>query len=260
MIALVLAETSAGAIALLWLTRLWGSVKRGYFILTGAVALGCALLATLSASAALAAPAPAGTTAGASEPERLAVTLAAGASVLMAMSLVSLVLRLDRAGRVLGLVAVPASVGALAGFAWVAGPPFGLALVHLLAGAAFMGAVTDGLLLGHWYLTDRRLPREHIQRYALLLILAVVIEAVAVLLLGFGATQTLGFSPILAVAGLTTWLALGMVACTALIAFLIRASLRSPRTRSVQAATGFFYLAVITAFTAEMAAKVRFLG
>jgi hypothetical protein len=259
-IALVLAETSAGAIALLWLTRLWGSVKRGYFILTGAVALGCALLATLSASGAVTTAAPESTSAGVSGPERLAVILAIGASVLMALSLVSLILRVDGAGRALGLAAFPASVGALAGFAWVTGPPFGLAMVQLLAGAAFMGAVTDGLLLGHWYLTDRRLPREHIQRYALLLILAVVIEAVAVLLLGFGATETAGFSPILAVAGLTTWLALGMVACTALIAFLIRATLRSPRTRSVQAATGFFYLAVITAFTAEMAAKVRFLG
>jgi hypothetical protein len=69
-----------------------------------------------------------------------------------------------------------------------------------------------------------------------------------------------GFSPILFVGGLTTWLALGMVACTALIGVLIRQSLKTPRPRAVQAATGFFYLAVITAFTAEMAAKVRFLG
>ncbi len=262
MIALVLAETSAGAIALLWLTRLWGSVKRGYFILTGAVALGCALLATLSASAALAAPAPQGTTAGASEPERLAVILAAGASVLMAMSLVSLVLRLDGVGRVLGLVAVPASVGALAGFAWVAGPPFGLALLHLLAGAAFMGAVTDGLLLGHWYLTDRRLPREHIRRLSTVLLVTAGIEVLALLALGLagGPADSSGFSVILGVSGLTTWLALGMVGCTGLIAFLIRASLRGESSRAVQGATGFFYLAVITAFTAEMAAKVGFLG
>jgi hypothetical protein len=84
---------------------------------------------------------------------------------------------------------------------------------------------------------------------------------VAVLLLGFGPTETSPeINPFLSIAGLSTWLALGMVACTALIAFLIRSALRSPRTRAVQAATGFFYLAVITAFTAEMAAKVRFLG
>jgi hypothetical protein len=35
--------------------------------------------------------------------------------------------------------------------------------------------------------------------------------------------------------------------------------LRGTRPAAVQSATGFFYLAVITAFTAELAAKVRFL-
>jgi hypothetical protein len=48
-LALVLAETAAGSVALLWFGRLWGKVKRGFFILTGSVALGCALLATLAA-------------------------------------------------------------------------------------------------------------------------------------------------------------------------------------------------------------------
>ncbi len=73
---------------------------------------------------------------------------------------------------------------------------------------------------------------------------------------------TEGFSPLLTVGGDVIWLTivLGMVAITALIAVMIHASLREPRPRAVQAATGFFYLAVITAFTAELAAKVRFLG
>lgn len=254
--ALVLAETTAGATALLWLTRLWGSVKRGYFILTGTVALGCALLATLAASGAVA-----GIEGGAGGAGRLAVILLVVTCAALGVSVAALILRLDAAGRAAGLLSVAAAAASLVGLARIAGPSPGRALVQLLAGAAFMGAVTDGLLLGHWYLTDRRLPRRHIQRFALLLIAAVALEAVAVLLLGFGETQTApGFSPFLQIAGLATWLALGMVVCTALIAFLIRASLRSPRPRAVQAATGFFYLAVITAFTAEMAAKVGFLG
>jgi hypothetical protein len=134
-------------------------------------------------------------------------------------------------------------------------------LLQLLAGAAFLGTVTAGLLLGHWYLTDRRLPRDHIRRLGHLLLAAVGVEAMSLAILGLadgGATE--GFSILLGVAGLTTWIALGMVACTALIAFLIRASLRGDSARAVQGATGFFYLAVITAFTAEMAAKVGFLG
>ncbi len=251
MIALVLAETAAGGATLLWASGLWGTVRRGYFILTEAVVLGCALLATLSASRAVQ-PGSEG---------QLAVWVAAGASVLLGLSLAALILRLDAAGHLLGLLAVPSSLAVLVGFARVTGPSLGLALLHLLAGAAFMGAVTDGLLLGHWYLTDRRLPRTHIQRYAAVLIGAVVLEAAAVATLGFGATETApAFNPLLSISGLATWLALAMVACTALIAFLIRASLRSARSRAVQAATGFFYLAVITAFTAEMAAKIRFIG
>jgi hypothetical protein len=139
---------------------------------------------------------------------------------------------------------------------------FPAALAQLLAGAVFLGAVTDGLLLGHWYLTDRRLPREHIRRFSIYLLVAVGLEAVALAVLGVrdGAAGAGGFSVILGVSGLTTWVALGMVGCTALIAFLIRASLRGESSRAVQGATGFFYLAVITAFTAEMAAKVGFLG
>jgi hypothetical protein len=250
-ISLVLAETAAGGTALLWLTRLWGRVKRGYFILTEAVILGCALLAVLAASGAVRP----------GEEGRTAILLASVAAGVLGVSLVAMVLRADAAGRALGFLAVPATVASLVGFARVAGPSVGVSVLQLMAGAAFMGAVTDGLLLGHWYLTDRRLPREHIQRYATLLIAAVGLEAVAVLLLGFGPTETSPeINPFLSIAGLSTWLALGMVACTALIAFLIRSALRSPRTRAVQAATGFFYLAVITAFTAEMAAKVRFLG
>jgi hypothetical protein len=50
-----------------------------------------------------------------------------------------------------------------------------------------------------------------------------------------------------------------MVGTTALIAVMIRLTLKGDRPSAVQSATGFFYLAVVTAFTAEVAVKVRFL-
>ena len=40
---------------------------------------------------------------------------------------------------------------------------------------------------------------------------------------------------------------------------MIRITLKGPRPTAVQAATGFFYLAVITAFAGELASKVRLL-
>ena len=50
-----------------------------------------------------------------------------------------------------------------------------------------------------------------------------------------------------------------MTLATGLIAVFIRLILKGERATAVQAATGFFYLAVITAFTGELAAMVRFL-
>ena len=77
---------------------------------------------------------------------------------------------------------------------------------------------------------------------------------------GFEPTEaSADFNPLLTSAGLASWIALGMVGATALIAVLIRATLKGARSSAVQAATGFFYLAVITALTAEFAAKVAFL-
>jgi hypothetical protein len=253
-LALVLAETAAGCAALLWLGGGWGAVKRGFFVLTGATTLTFALMATLAAASAT--PARAGDAA------RTAVVLASVTSAVLGLSLAGLVLRANLAGRAFGILAIAGSVATLVALAALASASFPSALAQLLAGAAFMGAVMDGLLLGHWYLVDRGLAREHIRRFAAVLIGAVVVEALAVAILGFGSSEpgaAAGFSPLLGISGLATWLALGMVACTALIAVLIRASLKGTRARAVQAATGFFYLAVITAFTAEMAAKVGFL-
>jgi hypothetical protein len=141
-----------------------------------------------------------------------------------------------------------------------------IAFFQLLAGAVFTGAVLDGLLLGHWYLTDRKLPRGPINRMTWALLWAVGIEAIAVIMGGFGSFGSptdsgvsASLSPIFTLAGVASWIAIGMVGTTALIALFIKATLRGERPTAVQSATGFFYLAVITAFTAELAAKVKFL-
>ncbi len=254
-IALVLAETAAGGAAVMWLTGLWGKVKRGFFILTTSVVLGCALLATLAASSAHD-PAAGGA--------RPAVVLAAATSVLLGLSLSALILRLLPTGRLLGVAAIPVSAVMLVALASVAETSIVPAALQLIAGAVFMGAVLDGMLLGHWYLVDRGLARDHIQRLGILLLASVALEGAAVAVGAATGTirPTEGFSPLLTVGGDAIWLTivLGMVGLTALIGALIHASLRDRRPRAVQAATGFFYLAVITAFSAELAAKVRFLG
>jgi hypothetical protein len=186
--------------------------------------------------------------------------LALGVTVVTAVWVLLMFLRVEPAARVIGLLTVPASIAWLGALAGTADHNHLGAFFQLLAGAWFLGAVLDGLLLGHWYLTDRRLTRSPINRATNLLLAGVVLEAAAVIAGGFGDSGTSPeLSPLLTAAGVASFVAIGMVAATGLIAVMIRATLKGTRPQAVQAATGFFYLAVITAFTAELAAKIRFL-
>jgi len=250
--ALVLGETVAGATACLFLTPLWGEVRRGFFKVTGALLLVVALAAWRSVAAGLVEGSEAG---------RWSLWLSGTVAAITLAWLALLFVRAQAAARLVGILSVPPSVAMLVGFALAAGGSPAVAFLQLVAGAALLGAVADGLLLGHWYLTDRGLSRTPINRYTLFLLGAVALEAAAVIAGGFGPTpaSSSGFNPLLTSAGLAPWIALGMVGATGLVAALIRAVLRGTRASAVQAATGFFYLAVITALTAEFAAKVRFL-
>jgi hypothetical protein len=250
--AIVLGELAVGGVVLLWLTPLWNEVRRGFFKLTGLI------VAVLAASAwgAAAAGLVEGSQAG-----RWTAWLAAALAGISLVCVLLLFARRERAARVVGLASVPVAVALLIAMAGTSGGSTVVAFLQLAAWALFLGAVLDGLLLGHWYLTDRKLTRTPINRFATMLIAAVVLEAAAVIAGGFGPTtqSSDALNPLLTAAGLAPWIALGMIGTTALIAVLIRAALRGERSSAVQAATGFFYLAVITALTAEFAAKVRFL-
>jgi hypothetical protein len=169
-------------------------------------------------------------------------------------------LKQNAAARGVGFLSVPVAIGMLVALASAGRQHEGMALFELLAGAAFLGSVLDGLLLGHWYLTDRGLTRVPINRATMIMLVAVAIEAIAVIVGGFGGVgSSKAFNPLLTAGALAPWIALGMVGTTALIAIMVKATLRGTRASAVQSATGFFYLAVVTAFTAEVAVKVRFL-
>jgi hypothetical protein len=250
--ALVLSETVAGASALLWLTPLWKEVKPSYFTLSGVL---LALFA-LGAWAAAAAGAVAGDGAG-----RWSGRLAGSALLSIAVWTGLMLVGQRPAARVVGYLSlVPATLTIVAMTG--TGRQSELAcLFQMLAGAAFMGSAIDGLFLGHWYLTDRGLSRTPIQRYTVALIVAVVIEIAAVVSSGFeGTGSSAQINPLLTAGALAPWIALGMVITTGVIAVLVKLALRGARASAVQSATGFFYLAVVTAFTAEVAVKTRFLA
>ena len=250
-LALVLAETVGGGVAYLFLMPLWNEVRRGFFKLCGFIILAFAVAMWAGVAAARIPGDGSG---------RWSLWLAMAFTIATAVWLALLfVRRLQPAARVIGIATVPLVVALLVALAGTSDESWVKSFLQLLAGTVFMGAVVDGLLLGHWYLTDRKLTRTPINRFALALIVSVVLEAAAVIVGGFGPARSREFSALLTAAGLAPWVAIGMVGTTALIAGMIKATLKGERATAVQAATGFFYLAVITAFAAEMAAKVRFL-
>ncbi len=249
--ALVLAETVAGSLVFLWCTPLWREVKRGYFTLSG-------ILLSILAFAAWRAAAV-GTVSGDAAggwSVRLALATMIGTLVWTALQLA----KRNPAARGVGFVSVPVALAVLVAMAATGRQPYPIALFELVAGAAFLGSVLDGLLLGHWYLTDRGLTRTPINRATTIMLVAVCVEALAVIAGGFGGVGSSdAFNPLLTAGALAPWIAIGMVGTTALVAVMVKATLRGARASAVQSATGFFYLAVVTSFTAEVAVKVRFL-
>lgn len=249
--ALVLAETAVGGLFVLWVTPTWGVLRGGFFKLTGSVIAACAVLAWLSARGPLDNGAGGGARAGAF----WLLAALAGAAVLWQVLQWA---GAASAGRAVGILAVPVGVAAFVALASLPAAEHGavIGIVQLLAGALFLGAVVDGLLLGHWYLVDKRASREPLRRMGILLLAGSVLAIAATIAGGGGGGKANPeFSPLLGAGTLTVALAVGLAALCVMIAFFIRALVKAD---SIQAATGFFYLAVIMALAAEFAAKVRF--
>ncbi|MDX1620684.1 MAG: hypothetical protein R3320_06825 [Nitriliruptorales bacterium] len=271
--ALVLAEAGVGGLALLWFAPTWGAVRHGYEMLLGA----SLALMTWGAWAALQAPLDAAT---AANPELadaatwvsrglLATTIvAAAAVVVLAVKLPPIL------GRVLGIASTLLGLASFVPLAMIRaerGRPGGVAqgVLELVLGAALLGAIWDGLVLGHWYLVERRLSNRYMVWMSWANVVAVVAGLGAVLLSArnpvpcAGATGAalegcvLTFSPLLTVGSLTITMGVGVIALIAVIAGF-NVKLAQEGGRSIQASTGMFYLAVILAPAAEFAAKVRY--
>ena len=142
-------------------------------------------------------------------------------------------------------------------------------VLELLLGATLMGAIWLGMILGHWYLVERRLSNRYMVWVSWVNVAAVAAGLGSVLLSMRNPVPCEGlvgaafevcarsFSPVLRIGEMTVVLGLGVLALIALIAgFNVR--LAKEGGRSIQASAGMFYLAVILAPAVEFAAKVRF--
>jgi hypothetical protein len=249
--ALVMAEFVAGAAAFTWLTPLWRETKRSFFTIFGSILTFMALAGWWAARTGVTAGDEAGT---------WALRLMLATLVLTAGSTAALLIRREGLGRALGVSTVPLALATIAAMSATGRQSTVISLLQLVAGAAFLGSVFDGLFLGHWYLTDRRLTRTPINRITTIAIAASIVEMIAIATGGFSGTTSTStsFNPLLTAGALAPWIALGSSFTTLVIAALVKAALRGERSSAVQSATGFYYLAVVTAFTAEIAVKARF--
>jgi hypothetical protein len=205
----------------------------------------------------------------------LATTLLLVCAGLTGLAVVALAVRLP--ALVARLLGIGATVTGLASFVPLASiralrdVPGGLpqGLLELLLGAALLGGVWVGMILGHWYLVERRLSNRYMVWIAWANVGAVVAGLGSVLLSArnpapcetlTGAAFELcvrSFSPVLRIGAMTVILGLGVLALLALISGF-NVKLAKEGGRSIQASTGMFYLAVILAPAVEFAAKVRF--
>lgn len=261
--ALVLLEMGVGALVLTWLAPTFGAVRRGYELLLGS----SALLMVWGARAALSTPLQLMREADdvteemlvAADRVELLLLVCLGIGV---VSLVGRAARLATPARVLGVVGAAVGIASFLPLATlqvqlVDGPRW-LGVLELVLGSVLLGGVWAGMILGHWYLVERRLSNRYMVWIAWLNVGAVVAGLGAVLLsLTHPAPEFGRFSPLLSVGNMTLWLGLGTLGLVALIAGF-NVKLANEGGRSIQASTGMFYLAVILAPAVEFAAKVRF--
>ena len=149
-------------------------------------------------------------------------------------------------------------VGLVLGALDAGGPPV-LAVVRTVVGAAFLGAVSDAMLLGHWYLVQPGLGRAPL--LDLVRWLAIVWPAeVAALLWPRGMGSVLTGSIDDGWGGLLGWTWVACAATTLILCAVTRAALRERAYAAVMAATGLLYLAILTAFGTDLIARAILAG
>ena len=151
---------------------------------------------------------------------------------------------------------MPVAVGSvgLVAAAIDAGGNSGVALVRTLAGAAFLGAITDAMLLGHWYLVQPGLPRRLLNEIVTAVAWVWPIEVVA-LLLPTGMFSVWSGAVDDGWGGMLGWIWAACAVTTIALVFVTRAALREREYSAVMAATGLLYLAILTAFGTDLVAR-----
>lgn len=247
--ALVLMEWTGGLLGAAGWSQSWSIVRRGHFKIIAWTAIAFAVGAYFSFDAAAAE----------SSFTRPALIALIVCSVLY---LGAQYVRTELVGVIVGVVGAFVACGALVGAAtllpgWAAWS----AALGLVAGAVLLGGVTNGMLLGHWYLNQPGLKPWALGRLTDATLIGILV-AVGLGLVSAGKLANAetegavmgipGFGESFSLVFFLAW-----IAVAGLTAAVVWAARRCVKIKSIQSATGLFYVALLTAGVSEF--LVRYL-
>ena len=242
-LATLLAQWAAGGLAFCWVTTRRREVGIGY---------GWLLRVSFGVLAALSLVAGFGDDgAGAVLRNVGTAIMVLGAAVAFVVSYVQRDRGIESIDPRLDLVAPIAGLLGLLGAASFVGGDYPLSLARLLIGALFLGAVSDAMLLGHWYLVQPGLGRDPI-RELVKAVGALWPFELAVWLIPPGMIAVLDGSVDDGYGGLMGWM--WVVAAFTTIALVIATwyALKEKSYSAVMSATGLMYLAILTGFGMDL--------
>jgi hypothetical protein len=129
-----------------------------------------------------------------------------------------------------------------------------LSVARTLVGAAFLGVVTNAMLLGHWYLVQPGLPRAPLFELNWWLARIWPFE-VALLLVPTGMFSVFSGAIDDGYGGMLGWFWIACAVTTIVLCFVTNAALKERSYSAVMAATGLLYLAILTAFGTDLVAR-----
>jgi hypothetical protein len=159
---------------------------------------------------------------------------------------------------VLGGIASVCGLAVLGSLAAVVSIPtwgFPLVLASFVLGAIAVGAVTNGMILGHWYLITPRLPEQPLREITGLLVVVLVVQALFIILALLLPHDTLTYSAVHTgiLSNLFFWLRVGLgLGFPAVLAWM---AYDSSGVRAMQSATGLLYLAMVLVICGELVAN-----
>lgn len=154
---------------------------------------------------------------------------------------------LDLIPPIFGLIALVAGGIDATGSAW-------LGVSRIVVGALFLGAVSDAMLLGHWYLVQPGLSRGPLNELVKWTTALWPFELL-VLLLPTGMWSVLNGTIDDGFAGQLGWFWVASSIATIILLFVTQAALRERQYSAVMAATGLLYLAILMAFSMDLVAR-----